>query len=345
MAEEIETLLASDAVTYAQASRLVLDAAGAAAFTDPSEAFYFAREQNWLPRNASPHAPARLNNISLLLMQSFGLRGGILFTLTGAPRFAYREMVHMGILHGRISPVQMVSGDTLLYLVGRFLGHIGEDAVIAAEMEQQRAQMEVEPLEEEYIAAEPEPQRARFEAERLEAVRLAMERLAAKIALEAERLEAVRLAAGLLAVEIAQKALAEQIYIHLEALQLDGVYALVTEKGVIIRLSGIQFFTDPAEIPLDERIALYQIGQILRDIPARMIMIAGHTALTGTGEGRMIMSTERAQAVAAFLVFLGVREAGEIITAGYGAERPIAGNDTPEGMAANQRVEIIILGD
>jgi len=123
-AAEIEYLLASPAVTYAQASRFVLEAADAAIFEDPAEAFGFAMERNWLPGNAAPDAPARLDGVSLLLMRSFGLSGGIMFTLTGSAHFAYREMEYMGFLHGRISPRQRVSGDILLYLTGRVLAHV-----------------------------------------------------------------------------------------------------------------------------------------------------------------------------------------------------------------------------
>jgi len=123
-AMEIESLLASDAITYAQASRFVLDAADVAAFDDPEVAFRFAMERNWLPRSASSNAPARLDSISLLLMRSFGLRGGVLFTLTESAHFAYREMEHMGFIHGRISPRQRVSGDTLLYVTGRVLAQL-----------------------------------------------------------------------------------------------------------------------------------------------------------------------------------------------------------------------------
>ena len=120
-AVEIETLLASEAITYAQASRFVLDAADRAAFASPEEAFRFAMEQNWLSRNAEACRPARLDGLALLLMQSFGLRGGILFTLTGSPHFAFRELEYLGFIHGRTSPGQRVSGDTLLYLTGRLL--------------------------------------------------------------------------------------------------------------------------------------------------------------------------------------------------------------------------------
>jgi len=120
-AVEMETLLAARTVTYAQASRFVLDAAGAAAFSDPAEAFGFAMERSWLPRNAQPDAPARLDGLSLLFMRSFGLRGGIMFTVTGAARFAYRDMEFMGLLHDRSCPAQAVSGETLLYVASRVI--------------------------------------------------------------------------------------------------------------------------------------------------------------------------------------------------------------------------------
>ena len=57
----------------------------------------------------------------------------------------------------------------------------------------------------------------------------------------------------------------------------------------------------------------------------------------------MKLSIERARVIAEMLVALGVRKPEEIIIVGYGAERPIADNSTPEGMARNRRVEITIL--
>ncbi|MCL2232788.1 MAG: hypothetical protein FWB99_06895 [Treponema sp.] len=125
-AAEIETLLASQAVTYAQASRFVLDAADVAAFADPHEAFRFAMEQNWLPANAAAEGLVRLDGVSLLFLRAFDIRGGVLFTLTGSPHFAYREMEFLGFIHGRASPGQRVSGETLLYLTGRLLARAEE---------------------------------------------------------------------------------------------------------------------------------------------------------------------------------------------------------------------------
>jgi len=125
-AVELEALLGSPAVTYAQASRFVLEAADVRAFDDPAEAFLFAMSRGYLPGNAAPDAPARLDGVSLLLVRSFGLGGGIMFSITGSPHFAYRELEHMGFISGRAGPRMAVSGETLLYLTGRALAHLGE---------------------------------------------------------------------------------------------------------------------------------------------------------------------------------------------------------------------------
>jgi outer membrane protein OmpA-like peptidoglycan-associated protein len=55
------------------------------------------------------------------------------------------------------------------------------------------------------------------------------------------------------------------------------------------------------------------------------------------------VSYARARGVANYLVSIGAGSGTEITAVGYGAERPIASNDTAEGMAANRRVEITII--
>jgi outer membrane protein OmpA-like peptidoglycan-associated protein len=94
-----------------------------------------------------------------------------------------------------------------------------------------------------------------------------------------------------------------------------------------------------------ERRKIQGISNILRPIPGLKIRIGGHTALAGTAEGRSTLSRERAQSVADYLISLGGIRAADVIVVYYGADRPIATNQTPEGMATNRRVEITILED
>jgi len=119
-AVELEELLQTQAVSYGQAARFVLAAADAAKLA-PEQACVFAVEQGWLPRKAQAADAARLNDVSLLLMQAFGLSGGIGYSLTKSPHHAYRELVYQDIIQDRADPAMTVSGNQLLFLINRIL--------------------------------------------------------------------------------------------------------------------------------------------------------------------------------------------------------------------------------
>ena len=120
-AQRIETLLSSDALSYGQVVQFVLEAADLSGFASPQAAFYYAAEQNWLPRNVTAGDLVTLNGLSFLIMQAFEIRGGIFYSLFRNPHYAYRELVHRNIILGRIDPGMFVSGDTLLYVVNRVI--------------------------------------------------------------------------------------------------------------------------------------------------------------------------------------------------------------------------------
>ena len=118
-ADEIETLLNTQAVTYGQAARFILEASEASVTADPSAAFQYAADRNWLPKNVSETDTARLDGIALLVMCSFDIKGGLWYSIAKNPHFAYRELVYQDIIQGRIDPAMAVSGDALLYMTGR----------------------------------------------------------------------------------------------------------------------------------------------------------------------------------------------------------------------------------
>jgi outer membrane protein OmpA-like peptidoglycan-associated protein len=133
-----------------------------------------------------------------------------------------------------------------------------------------------------------------------------------------------------------------------EELELRGVAdttVRAVDEGVTISLNKIQFLPDDTGLTETERIKIMRIAVILAGYPGRKILVGGHTAQAGTAEGRLQVSTQRAQAVADFLVFLGGRNPEDITVRGYGAERPLGDNGTPEGQALNRRVEITILDE
>jgi outer membrane protein OmpA-like peptidoglycan-associated protein len=138
-----------------------------------------------------------------------------------------------------------------------------------------------------------------------------------------------------------QEALAAEINLQLAA--LENTKAEVTSEGITITLSNIQFLANSAVLSESERQKLREIADILKTIPGKNILVSGHTAMAGTRVERQSTSLQRAQAAASYLVALGARRINEITVHGYGADRPIADNGTPQGMEANRRVEITIL--
>jgi len=120
-ADEIETLLISKSITYAQAARFSLEASNVIAIRDPQEAFNYAQEQKMLPKKTASGDSARLANVSLLLMRAFNIKGGIFYSITKNSHYAYRELVHLNIIQGRADPSMTVSGEQLLFLIGKLL--------------------------------------------------------------------------------------------------------------------------------------------------------------------------------------------------------------------------------
>ena len=125
-AAELERLLEANPVTYEQAAWFVLRAADVYA-ASPEGAFNHAAEQNWLPANAAANDGVVLGGLSLLFMQAFDLKGGLFYSFAKTPHYAYRELVYRDIIQGRADPDMAVSGDYLLFLLGRVLSGMEND--------------------------------------------------------------------------------------------------------------------------------------------------------------------------------------------------------------------------
>jgi len=119
-AAELEALLATEAVSYGQAARFVIMAAEISD-TRAEDAFRYAMEKNWLPASAKQDTIAKLDGVSLLIMQAFNIKGGAFYTMIRTPHYAYRELLYQNIIQGRADSDMAVSGDLLLFIVNRVL--------------------------------------------------------------------------------------------------------------------------------------------------------------------------------------------------------------------------------
>lgn len=115
--------------------------------------------------------------------------------------------------------------------------------------------------------------------------------------------------------------------------------ALQEEHRAIIE--GLYFDFDKASIRPESGVVLASVAEVLRENPSWKVMVEGHTDNICTDAYNMKLSVSRAAAVRQALVSQYHLSATRLTTAGYGASRPKAGNDTLEGRAFNRRVELV----
>ena len=99
-AAELDAILDARAITWEQACRFVLPASGA--LEAPSgAAFALARQNGWLPKGAAADNPVTLGGLSFLIVESFAVKGSVLYALFPGPRYAYRQLDYLGIIHSQ----------------------------------------------------------------------------------------------------------------------------------------------------------------------------------------------------------------------------------------------------
>jgi outer membrane protein OmpA-like peptidoglycan-associated protein len=104
----------------------------------------------------------------------------------------------------------------------------------------------------------------------------------------------------------------------------------------------VHFEHDSATILGDSNALLEQIADTLARTPTiEHLEIQGHTDDTGTPDHNKSLSEARANAVLDWLVEHGI-SASRLSARGFGQERPLSPNVTPQGRARNRRVELVI---
>jgi outer membrane protein OmpA-like peptidoglycan-associated protein len=111
----------------------------------------------------------------------------------------------------------------------------------------------------------------------------------------------------------------------------------------VIRLRGVNFDFDKADIRPDAAVILDEAASLLKDAlgdcPNRSVSVEGHTDAVGADAYNQDLSERRANSVMDYLVGKGL-PASRLSAKGFGESNPIATNETPEGRALNRRVEL-----
>jgi outer membrane protein OmpA-like peptidoglycan-associated protein/tetratricopeptide (TPR) repeat protein len=114
--------------------------------------------------------------------------------------------------------------------------------------------------------------------------------------------------------------------------------------GTKIVLRNIFYDFAKATLRPESKYELERLLELLNEIPALKIEIAGHTDNVGTDERNQLLSENRAKSVVEYLIDRGI-DASRLKAAGYGSKRPIAENTTEEGRQLNRRTEFEVLAN
>lgn len=121
-----------------------------------------------------------------------------------------------------------------------------------------------------------------------------------------------------------------------------------TERGIVISVYPSQILFDTASAQLKP-----QFQEILRKLGAELVKLPNNIQIEGHSDNRPIntpafpsnweLSTARAASVKRFLINEFNYNPSKLLAVGYADTKPVAPNDSPENMAHNRRVEIVIL--
>lgn len=101
-------------------------------------------------------------------------------------------------------------------------------------------------------------------------------------------------------------------------------------------IKDILFATNSYEITPESQEVIDAFIEYLNEYPKIRCTIEGHTDNVGSDEDNLILSENRAKAVADYIIKSRIRE-DRIKYKGYGAKKPVADNSTEEGKAQNRR--------
>ncbi len=144
-------------------------------------------------------------------------------------------------------------------------------------------------------------------------------------------------------------------FIELEAYDSAGNYArterlripidvlvIVTDRGLKIRISNIEFAFNSAVLTSKASPVLGRVATILSRYGGYSILIEGHTDDIGEEEYNLTLSEQRAKSVMDYLITKGI-EKNRLSFRGMGESSPFLPNTSEENRRRNRRVEFILI--
>lgn len=111
---------------------------------------------------------------------------------------------------------------------------------------------------------------------------------------------------------------------------------------ILSRSGNINFHSGSARLQADSAPLLDSVADIISRCSGLKIEVSGHTDADGAPSANQYLSQQRAKAVVRYLVKKGLA-ADRFTATGYGEDKPIFDNDTPEHKSRNRRIEFALV--
>ncbi|MBI1931633.1 MAG: OmpA family protein [Ignavibacteriales bacterium] len=115
---------------------------------------------------------------------------------------------------------------------------------------------------------------------------------------------------------------------------------IVLDIAAPIVLEGVTFETAKSELTPESEKMLLRVLNTLNAYQDIKVEISGYTDNVGNASKNLKLSQQRADAVRYWLINKGIAPE-RIVAKGYGEDKPIADNNSPEGRRLNRRIEFV----
>ncbi len=126
------------------------------------------------------------------------------------------------------------------------------------------------------------------------------------------------------------------------SVSLPAISLSPVETGAMVTMNNIFFETGKSRLSETSIAELQLLLVTLKKYPGMIIEISGHTDNTGTADGNLQLSIERANVVKNYLIENGIDQ-NRLRANGFGQSKPVSDNDSAEGRQRNRRTEFRVL--
>ena len=118
----VDRLLDEKPAAFGDAAYVILSAVGfVTENATGDEATAAVAERKLLKETPSASSPVTLGQACFLIMETQGIKGGLLYSLFPGPRYAARELAAKGFLKENTHPNRVINGEEVMWILGAVL--------------------------------------------------------------------------------------------------------------------------------------------------------------------------------------------------------------------------------